>query len=360
MRNACAFLFCLFFFLIPTSVLAEEAPLSFAKAVKLAAPSVVNIYTAGPEGSGDAAGPVNSSSQTEPDREPRTDYRLGSGVILDKEGHILSNYHVIMKAKEILVVLPDGRKVSAKVMGSDPETDLAVLKISANNLLPISLGDSRDVQVGDLVLAIGNPFGLGQTVTHGIVSAIGRNTAGINQLENYIQIDAAINPGNSGGALVNTQGKLVGITVGIYSRSGGFQGVGFAIPVDVAISVMNQIIKNGRVERGYLGVNVLNIPDAKGVMVVQVVASSPAAAAGLKVNDVIISVNEHRVSNVLDFQNYIALREPGSHLLLKVIRQDKEMEINAKAGVRPPPPILDDRGQPHLPGERKDLPDHVG
>lgn len=344
-------------FLGPLSVSAQEPVVSFSKAVKLALPSVVNIYTASPGEPGDSGSSVNSSSDR--DQQSR-DYRLGSGVVMDKDGHILSNYHVIMKAKEILVALPDGRKVPAKVIGSDPETDLAVLKISANNLSPISLGDSRDLQVGDVVLAIGNPFGLGQTVTHGIVSAIGRNTAGINQLENYIQIDAAINPGNSGGALINSQGKLVGITVGIYSRSGGFQGVGFAIPVDVAVNVMKQIIKTGRVVRGYLGVNVLNNSQTVGVLVAKVMPNSPAALAGLKVNDIILSINEYQVQDAQGFQNYIAVTEPGANLVLKVLRHEKEIEITVKAGVRPSPPLLDDRGQPHLPGERKDLPDHVG
>ncbi len=344
----CSF-FSVFFF---TSIIAsaEDAPISYSKAVKLAAPAVVNIYT---------VSPGTSSSRIEPDQEA-INYRLGSGVIIDKDGHILSNYHVTSQANAILVALPDGRKIPAKVVGFDAETDLSVLKISANNLSPVAIGDSRNLQVGDVVLAIGNPFGLGQTVTHGIVSAIGRNTAGINQLENYIQIDAAINPGNSGGALINTQGKLVGITVGIYSRTGGFQGVGFAIPVDVAMNIMNQIIKKGHVERGYLGINVLDVPQASGVIVAQVITNSPAGIGGLKVKDVILSINEYRVQNATGFQNYMAEQEPGTNLLLKVLRWGKTIDINIKAGVRPPPPVLDDRGQPHLPGEQRDLPDHVG
>jgi serine peptidase DegS len=305
--------------LIPMLSHAEEAPASYSKAVKAAAPSVVNIYAVRPESD-------NSDQQS---------YRQGSGVIMDNLGHILTNYHVSRQAKTVFVGLADGRKTQAKIIGSDPETDLSVIQIPYHNAPPISISDSKKVEVGDIVLAIGNPFGLGQTVTHGIVSAIGRNTADINQYENYIQIDAAINPGNSGGALVNSQGKLVGITVGIYSRTGGFQGVGFAIPVDVALNIMNQIIKKGRIDRAYLGVNVLTLnitlsQDLKidqntGVVVAQVIPHSPAADAGLKVNDVILSVNDYQVQNAEGFQGYIADREPGSHLLLKIIRKNKEL-----------------------------------
>lgn len=340
MRLLKAFLFFLIFFSILTS---NAFSVSYANAVKAAAPSVVSIYV------------VYSPSMG---REDPQNYRGGSGVIMDKEGHIITNSHVTSKAEEILVLLSDGKKVQAKLIGSDPEVDISVLKISEKNIEPIILGDTQNLQVGDVVLAIGNPFGLGETVTHGIISAMGRNTAGVNQLENYIQIDAALNPGNSGGALVNAEGKLVGITVGIYSRSGGFQGVGFAIPADVALSIMNQIIKNGRVERGYVGVNVVDT-DTKGVQVTQVLSNSPGAVAGIKLKDIILSVNEFPVENFRSFQNYVAQREPGTELRLKILRDGKSLEITLKAGVRPSHPILDDRGRPQLPGEDKDLPDHV-
>lgn len=343
-------LFLVFSFLLSLSFSAcAEELLSFAKAVKAAAPAVVNIYIAGPA----------DSPENDPDQK-RTNYRLGSGVIINKQGYILSNYHVASQAKAILVMLPDGRKIPAKVIGSDPEVDLAVLKISAENIHPITLGDTKNLQVGDLVLAIGNPYGLGQTVTHGIISAMGRNTAEINQIENYIQIDAAINPGNSGGALVNSKGQLIGITVGIYSRSGGFQGLGFAIPSDVALNIMQQIIQTGKVQRAYLGVNVADVSQGRGAEIVQVMPHSPAEKAGLKMSDVILSVNNFSIEDSRSFQNYIAQRSPGTNLILKIRRKDKVLEFSIKSAVRPRPPILDDRGQPHLKGEKKDLPDHIG
>lgn len=334
----------------------NSTPASYAPAIQKAKDSVVNLYAI----QEDAEDSQNSS----------VNYRLGSGVIMDSKGHILTNYHVAFRSKLIFVVMPDGRKTEAKLIGSDPDTDLAVVQVPYRDISPVKTGNSDTLEIGDVVLAIGNPFGLGQTVTHGIVSAMGRNTLGINQLENYIQIDAAINPGNSGGALINSQGKLMGITVGIYSRTGGFQGVGFAIPTNIALNVMRQIIEKGHVDRAYIGVNVmtlnmalakeLKISQGTGVVVVHVVPNSPAAQAGFKVNDVILSIEGFRVQNARGFLNYIETTEPGKPLRFKILRDQNKMELEVKTQIRPAQPLLDDRGQPQLPGERKDLPDNTG
>lgn len=346
----------------------KNPPHSFSKAVKVAAPSVVNIYTVRSAAPSTKSRRSKVAIQAAKPRKFR--YRLGSGVVMDRQGYILSNFHVVANARVILVALADGRKARAKIIGKDRETDLAVLQVPLRKLTPITLGNSEKIEVGDVVLAIGNPFGLGQTVTQGIISAIGRNTIGINQLENYIQTDAAINPGNSGGALVNTRGHLIGINVGIYSRSGGYQGVGFAIPVNVALNIMRQIIKYGRVERGYMGVNVvtltiniarqLKIARSTGVVVTRVLPNSPAAKAGLKINDVIYYINQYRIRSSRGFLNYIAQREPGTNLRLRVIRKGKPGIMNVRAGVRPPPPALDDRGRPSSPDSRGDIPDRIG
>ena len=323
-----------------------QAPSSYAEAVKIAAPSVVNVNTKG------------RTQQPQSGRyssRKRGRSNLGSGVIIDKKGYILTNYHVVQNAAKIYVALNDGRKTQAKLVGSDPETDLAVIQVHFSNLQPARLADSDNLHVGDVVLAIGNPFGLGQTVTQGIISAIGRNTVGINQLEDYIQTDAAINPGNSGGALVNTKGQVIGINTGIYSHSGGYQGVGFAIPINVALNVMQQIIKTGRVERGWLGVKIrtlssviarrIKVKQATGVVVIGVVPKSPAARANLKIGDVVTYLNTHRVRSARGFLNYIAQRKPGLVVQLTLWRRQKEQKVSVTIGKRPPPPLVDDRGQ---------------
>lgn len=318
---------------------------SYASAVKLATPSVVNVYTA-----------RRSTQFHNPRTYPSSNKRilsLGSGVVIDTDGYILTNYHVVRNADQILVALDDGRHAKAKVVGVDQDTDLAVLKITLNALHPAVIANSDHVHVGDVVLAIGNPFGLGQTVTQGIVSAIGRSTIGINQLENYIQTDAAINPGNSGGALINTEGKVIGINTAIYSRSGGYQGVGFAIPITVALNVMHQIIKTGSVKRGWLGLRIrtlvpslakaMKLSRDSGVVVVELLKKSPASKAGLKVGDVITFLNNQRVRTAQGFLSYIAQREPGSKVVVVFTRDNQTYRIEIPVGIRPPPPVIDDR-----------------
>jgi len=285
--------------------------------------------------------------------EKRRRSSLGSGVVIDTHGHVLTNYHVVRRATQILVALDDGRRAKAIVVGHDQETDLAVLHITLKNLHPAVIGNSDKVHVGDIVLAIGNPFGLGQTVTQGIVSAIGRNTVGINQLENYIQTDAAINPGNSGGALINTKGQVIGINTGIYSRSGGYQGVGFAIPINVALNVMQQIVRTGSVKRGWLGVRIrtvvptlkttMRLTRSTGVVVVGLLPNSPAKNAGLKVEDVITSLNNQRVRTAQGFLGYVAQRRPGSTIVVIFTREHQTHRMEIKVGTRPPQPMIDDQ-----------------
>ena len=278
---------------------------------------------------------------------------LGSGVIVSPEGHILTNNHVIEGADDIEVVLADGRRTPAKVMGTDPDTDLALLKISLDKLPVIVLGLSEQLQVGDIVLAIGNPFGVGQTVTSGIVSALGRNQLGINTFENFIQTDAAINPGNSGGALVDVSGHLMGINTAIYSRSGGNMGIGFAIPVSTAQQVMRDLISTGRVTRGWIGVEPQDIsPELassfklpstngqtlQGVVITGVLQNGPAALAGLRPGDVITRVEQQQVINVSDLLGRIASLQPGKPAKVQVWRGQQGLtELTITPGQRPTP-----------------------
>ncbi|MGH8283212.1 MAG: DegQ family serine endoprotease [Gammaproteobacteria bacterium] len=270
---------------------------------------------------------------------------LGSGVIVDAaKGYILTNNHVIENADKITVTLYDGRSFKAKVVGRDPDTDIAVLQIKANDLTQIPLGNSAALQAGDFVIAIGNPFGLSHTVTAGIVSAKGRTQVQDGKYSDFIQTDAAINPGNSGGALVNLEGQLVGINTMIVTSGGsrGNLGIGFAIPINMAKGVMDQLIKYGKVERGILGVNVqtltpelaqaLNIPQKQGAVVMQVVPGSQAEKAGIKPNDVIVSVNGSPVTSAADLSNAIGAMRVGTALTLGVIRNGKTITINAKIG----------------------------
>jgi len=273
---------------------------------------------------------------------------LGSGVIVSAEGYILTNHHVVDGADEIEVALTDGRKANAKVVGSDPETDLAVLKVTLKDLPAITLGRIENVKVGDVVLAIGNPFGVGQTVTMGIVSALGRSHLGINTFENFIQTDAAINPGNSGGALVDAQGNLLGINTAIYSRSGGSLGIGFAIPVSTAKQVMESIISTGSVTRGWIGVEPQDLTpeiaesfglEAKeGALIAAVVQGGPADKAGVKPGDVLVSVDNQSISDTTALLNAIAQLKPGAEVKMKVIRRGKPAELTVTIGKRPPPP----------------------
>ncbi len=258
---------------------------------------------------------------------------LGSGVIITKDGYILTNNHVVDGAKDVKVTLEDGHDYTAKVVGRDPKTDLAVIKIDATNLPVVPMADSSNVQVGDVVLAIGNPFGVGQTVTKGIVSATDRGNVGIEAYENFIQTDAAINPGNSGGALVDIQGRLIGINTAILSRSGGSQGVGFAIPSEIARNVMESLIENGQVTRGYLGVMIQNVTPAlaeqfklkesKGALIGDVVNDGPADKAGLEPGDVIVEFNGKKVPDSRRLQLSVADTKPGTTVPVEVLRDGK-------------------------------------
>jgi len=270
---------------------------------------------------------------------------LGSGVIVSPEGYLLTNNHVVEDADEIEVVLSDGRRARARVIGTDPETDLAVLRIPLDRLPVIALGNAEQLRVGDPVLAIGNPFGVGQTVTGGIVSALGRNRLGINTFENFIQTDAAINPGNSGGALVDANGHLMGINTAIYSRSGGSMGIGFAIPVNIARQVMEQLITTGAVTRGWIGVEpqeltpelaeTFGVRDARGVIITGVLQNGPAARAGLRPGDVIAAINDGEVSGVADLLGRVAALTPGMPARLRIVRAGGSVDITVTPGARP-------------------------
>jgi serine protease DegQ len=336
------------------------SPGSYHDAVKKSMPAVVNIFTSKVSTKpktrkGSKQNPADPLfkfffGDQPPDEEPISS--LGSGVLVSPEGFILTNHHVISDADEIDVALADGRKVKAKIIGSDPETDIAVLKIEPKQLpAPIALGKIESVHVGDVVLAIGNPFGVGQTVTSGIVSAMGRDHVGINTFENFIQTDAAINPGNSGGALVDTRGNLIGINTAIYSNNGGSMGIGFAIPVNLAKQVMESILKNGGVTRGWIGVEPqnlskelsesLSLPSTTvGVLISGVLEGGPAARGGVRPGDVLVSVNGNGTKDVRQLLNQIAQIGPGNEATLKILRKEKVLELKVQTGKRPRPKTL--------------------
>ena len=272
---------------------------------------------------------------------------LGSGVIVSQSGYILTNNHVVEGADEIEVVLNDSRHTMAKVVGTDPDSDLAVLKIGLDKLPTIVLGNSDTIQVGDQVLAIGNPFGVGQTVTSGIVSALGRNQLGINTFENFIQTDAAINPGNSGGALVDTNGNLLGINTAIYSRSGGSMGIGFAIPVSTAKQVLEGLVKDGQVTRGWIGVEPNDLsPElaetfgskrTEGVIITGVLQNGPAAKAGVKPGDVIERIGDKPIADVTQLLSVVASLKPGAAAHFTIQRKSQMLDVEVTPGVRPRP-----------------------
>ena len=329
---------------------------SYREAAKRALPSVVHVYT-----TQKLVAPKHPlvddpifrhffGDSPESEDQPNNS-GLGSGVIVSTSGYVLTNYHVIEAAEQIEVSLNDGRNLKARLVGSDPETDLAVLQIEAETseelkLPAISLGQMDDVIVGDVVLAIGNPFGVGQTVTMGIVSALSRSHLGINTFENFIQTDAAINPGNSGGALVDTHGKLLGINTAIYSRSGGSLGIGFAIPISTARSVMEQIIQTGAVTRGWIGVEAQEITpelaesfelkDASGALIAGVQRGSPADASGIRPGDILLSVDGKPVKDPQVMLDLIAALKPGTGVPFKLLRQKGEFSTTIKIGKRPP------------------------
>jgi serine protease Do len=276
----------------------------------------------------------------------RRERGLGSGVLISKDGVILTNNHVVSGASEIRVILPDLREVEATVRGTDPESDLAVLKIEdVGDLIPIDVGDSNALRLGDVVIAIGNPFGLGQTVTMGIVSAMGRSSVGIIDYEDFIQTDAAINPGNSGGALVAMDGRLVGINTAIASRSGGYQGVGFAIPSSMFQPISRALLEHGKVTRGFLGValqevnaelqEALSLTSSDGVLIADVVANGPGANAGLKRGDVIVELDGRRVESVASFRNRIANTAPETRVQLTIIRDGRRQPVEVALGAAP-------------------------
>jgi len=327
-------------------------PVSYAAAVERAAPGVVNINTAkvvtvrshpfldDPFFRQFFGGDENTGPRK------RLETSLGSGVLMSAQGHILTNHHVIQGADAIQVSLQDGRTAAAQTIGSDPDTDLALLKINLPNLPAVTLGHSEQLRVGDVVLAIGNPFGVGQTVTQGIVSATGRNQLGISTFENYIQTDAAINPGNSGGALVDAHGNLVGINTAIFSRSGGSQGIGFAIPTSLAKDVMEQIIRHGRPLRGWLGFEGQALSprlsqelgltkETTGILVTGVVRNGPAQRAGVRPGDVISVIDGRRIRDGREALLAISSHRPGNPVKVTVLRGGRNIDLTAVAGERP-------------------------
>jgi len=325
---------------------------SYADAVDTAAPAVVNIYTR--KLVTQRSNPLFNDpffrrffGDKLPAPQKRLENSLGSGVIVNEQGFILTNNHVISDADEIEVALHDGRSIAATIVGTDPESDLAVLKIDLNNAPAIVFGQSKTLRVGDVVLAIGNPFGVGQTVTSGIISATGRSRLGLSTFENFIQTDAAINPGNSGGALINSLGQLIGINTAIFSRSGGSQGIGFAIPVSLAKGVMKQIIEHGRALRGWLGVEVqdlnptlaesFGLSEVGGALVAGVQPGGPAAAADLQLGDVITLVNGNAITGSRSLMDAIANNPPGTMLTLDVFRHGEQLQIKTIIGERPQP-----------------------
>lgn len=335
----------------------SQGPYSYSVAVEKAAPAVVNINTAkvvtlrqnplfndpvfrqffGGDFDGQSGAPRR-----------RIENSLGSGVIMSESGYVLTNHHVVSGADAIQVSLRDGRSAQAKVVGSDPDTDLAVLKIDLPKLPAITLGLSERVRIGDVVLAIGNPFGVGQTVTMGIVSATGRNRLGINALENFIQTDAAINPGNSGGALVDAAGHLIGINSAIFSKSGGYQGIGFAIPTSIAKGVLEEIIQHGRPLRGWLGVggqaitpdlaHSLELKNTDGVLITEVTRNGPAHKAGVEPGDVVVAIDGKKIVEAREAMLAILARRPGDKIALTVVRDGKELVLQAVATERPQRP----------------------
>ncbi|MCG1041932.1 Do family serine endopeptidase [Mycetohabitans sp. B8] len=327
---------------------------SYADAAQHAMPAVVNVFSS-KDGSQMPDPRANDPlfryffgdrNYERKRQEPASN--LGSGVIVSSEGYILTNQHVVDGADEIEVALADGRTANAKMIGVDPETDLAVLKINLPNLPTITLGRMEDARVGDIVLAIGNPFGVGQTVTMGIISALGRNHLGINTFENFIQTDAPINPGNSGGALVDVNGNLLGINTAIYSRSGGSLGIGFAIPVSTARSVLESIITTGTVTRGWIGVEPQDVTpeiaesfglqQKSGAIVAGVLRGGPADKAGIKPGDILVKVNDEDITDTTRLLNVIALIQPGTVAKVHLWRKSHEMDIDVTIGKRPPPP----------------------
>lgn len=333
----------------------SKSPMSstgtYRAAAQLAMPSVVNIFTS--KRSAASADPRLNDPVfrhffgDQNNETPQRENSLGSGVIVSSQGLILTNHHVVESADEIEVALADGRTMPANVVGTDPETDLAVIRVDARDLPAITFGRSDQLGVGDVVLAIGNPFGVGQTVTQGIVSALGRDHLGINTFENFIQTDASINPGNSGGALVDTDGHLVGVNSAIFSRTGGSNGIGFAIPVSLAQQVMEQIVRQGGVTRGWIGVEAQDITpelaesfklkDMRGALIAGILRGGPADKAGMRPGDILLEVSGRKVLDTSGMLNLISGLKPGKAASMLVLRAGEEKMLSAIIGRRPKP-----------------------
>jgi len=356
----------------PQSLTIQQAPrtetgglapsASFASAAQKVIPAVVNVFT-----QQTIRSPAHPAQQDpvfryffgdRQDARPRQVSNLGSGVVVSANGYILTNHHVVEAADEIQVALADGRTLPARVVGTDPETDLAVLKIDADKLPAITFAQPDSLKVGDWVLAVGDPFGVGQTVTAGIVSALGRSHLGINTFENFIQTDAAINPGNSGGALVDAAGNLVGVNSAIYSRTGGSQGIGFAIPVSIARQVMEQIIKSGGVTRGWVGIEVqdlspelaesFNLKNVEGALIAGVLKGGPAEVGGIRPGDILLAVNGKAVTDSATLLNLIAALQPGAQAQLTVARKQQSLKLKIQVGRRPVQSSLESAAEPEL------------
>ena len=340
--------------LLPARVSVVQAPAAsasspggFSAAARAALPAVVSISA--------LKAPSRNPHANDPafrfffgDRNEQTpNTGLGSGVIVSADGYLLTNHHVIEGATDIVVRLADGRETRARLVGTDPETDIAVLKIDLAPLPVVALGDVSRLLVGDAVLAIGNPFNVGQTVTSGIVSALGRNRLGLSTFENFIQTDAAINPGNSGGALVDARGALVGINTAIYSQGGGSLGIGFAVPVDLARQVMDDLVRDGRVIRGWIGVEPRDLPadlaaslgleKVQGVLITGVLQGGPAAQAGVRPGDVVTAVGDRPVQTTADLLKAVAALKPQTNAALGVVRNGQRLRIDVQIGQRPAP-----------------------
>ena len=329
----------------------ESAVFSYADAVASSATSVVTIYTS--KTVTDKPHPLLDDpifsqffgDQLKRRRRSHSETNLGSGVIIGSDGYILTNQHVIDSADEILISLADGRGSQAVLIGEDKDTDIAILQIPITGLVGIKIADQQSIRVGDVVLAIGNPLNVGQTVTMGIVSATGRNRIGLNTFENFIQTDAAINPGNSGGALINARGELIGINTAIFSQAVGAQGIGFAIPISLALDIMQQIIEFGKVTRGWLGVEGTEItaqaamatgdPGIKGALIVGVFINSPADMAGIRAGDIVIAINDNPVVGIRDLLDQITMHKPDEKIKVSIYRGPEQLELKMKVTQRP-------------------------